>query len=183
MIGRIARIVVSLLISVIPLLYLAGYLNFLGLPSPSTLGFTGSGGTNPYSLELGSLSSFVPLGGYGLTGLIAYSLISRISRVSTSAMASSRMGSSSGSMTNFMNMMQGQYGRSPVPEALPSDLSRPQYVILRELRLRGKLKTGDIAKIFSMNKKDAETEINALRANGYLSVDDRLTSKAIGILG
>lgn len=46
----------------------------------------------------------------------------------------------------------------------------------------GSRKPKDVAKILSMDKKAVENETNIRRGNGYLTKDNRLTTKGLNIL-
>ena len=64
---------------------------------------------------------------------------------------------------------------------LPQDVTNSQYTILSTYR-NGQRKPKNVAKTLSMDKKSVETETNILRQNGYLTKDNKLTSKALNTL-
>lgn len=64
---------------------------------------------------------------------------------------------------------------------LPQDMTNAQYTILSTYR-RGTRKPKDIAKALSMDKKSVENETNILRQNGYLTKDNKLTTKGLNTL-
>lgn len=78
-----------------------------------------------------------------------------------------------------MNMMAGS---AAVPAALPADITRSQFAVLRGYR-RGVKDPKDIADALSMQKSDVDAETATLMTNGYLSSDMKLTSKAMNLLG
>lgn len=186
--GRALRIVFSLVIGIIPLLYLGGYLAFIpGLPSPASLlgsfGLTGQNGF--FNITGGGAGTLVPFGTMGLSGLIVYQLLSRVGgAVSSATMASTRP--SPDEMMRRMNisgMTGGMIGAQPgVPETLPPDLTKSQYVILRSYR-QGYKNPKEIGKALSMDKKEVETQTSSLVKNGYLTNDNKLTAKALDHLG
>jgi len=69
-----------------------------------------------------------------------------------------------------------------VPEKLPPDLARAQFMILRLIRL-GMGKPKDIAKYLSLDEKEVEKELGFMKANGYITKDNKLTIKALETLG
>jgi hypothetical protein len=180
MIGRIVRSIISVVVGILPLLYLAGYLSFIpGLPAPaSLLGAYGlTGGSGFFSLFGGGAGTLVPFGAFGLTGLIIYTVLSRAGSIAMSATAP-RVGVPN--MTSFPFMgMQGQMAN--VPEQLPADITKSQYVILRAYR-QGLKSSKDISKSLSMDKNDVESQSNVLKTNGYLTKDSKLTTKALDLL-
>jgi hypothetical protein len=188
LLARIARVIISLGISVVPLLYIAGYLSFIpGLPSPASL-FGGtmfgaessSSGTSPFGIGTG-LGSFAPFGAFGISGLIIFTILSRAGSTVSSAVNRPRM-PNFGSMPGLANMMAQTGGAmGGLPESLPQDLTKSQYVILRTIR-NGQTKIGDIAKSLSMDKRDVENGVSTLKNNGYLSSKNKLTTKGLDVL-
>ena len=186
--SRVARALISVGVSVASLLFLYGYFTPFGLspasvfgPSFSNLlgGTSAGGGTTAFS----GYGALVP---GGITGLIAYTVLSRVGSI-TSAATSPSIPSSSEMMRkmNFpgmMSAMSGQFGQAAVPAALPSDMTRSQFVVLKCYR-QGLKNSKEIGKALSMDKSEVEKETAALKLNGYLSKDSRLTSKAIEVLG
>jgi hypothetical protein len=197
LLARIARIIVSVGISILPLLYFAGYLSFIpGLPSPASLFGGGLGGTtsgtggsstSPFSSLFGvgtGLGSLTPFGAFGASGLIIFTILSRVGSSVSSAVNRPSMPKFK-SMPGFANAMPmfgggGQFG-GDIPESLPLDITKSQYIILRMFR-SGQKKTGDIAKSLSMEKRDVEGGIITLRNNGYLSSNNKLTTKGLNVL-
>lgn len=72
--------------------------------------------------------------------------------------------------------------QSGFPEALPADLTKSQYVILRSYR-QGYKNSKEISKSLSMDKKEVETQTSSLVRNGYLTKDNKLTAKGLDLLG
>ncbi|HZW58189.1 MAG TPA: MarR family winged helix-turn-helix transcriptional regulator [Nitrososphaerales archaeon] len=152
--------------------------------------FNLGGTTNPSSgspsSSLPGFYGFLPFGGFGITALIAYTVLSRVGGTISSAVASGG-GMSRGSFNRnpyaFNPFMQqtGQFQPNQIPEKLPQDITAAQYVILREYR-QGSKNPKEVAKVISMDKKDVERETSALIANGYLSNGKKLTSKALELL-
>jgi hypothetical protein len=186
LLARIARIIISLGISIVPLLYIAGYLSFIpGLPSPSSLfGANLTGGSQNGIFGVGTgFGSLIPFGTFGVSGLIIFTLLSRIGSTVSSAVnrtAVPNMRSYPG-MAGFLGSSSAGQLWGGIPEALPQDLTKSQYVILRLIR-GGQTKTGDIAKGLSMEKNDVTKAVDALKANGYLSGKNKLTTKGLDVL-
>ncbi len=120
----------------------------------------------------------------GVTGLIAFQLLSRAGgAVSSAAMMASmpnpndmlkRM-----NLQGFMGGMAG--GQMGIPESLPADITRPQYVVLRCYK-QGLKNPKEVSKSLSMDKKEVEGMTTALVSNGYLTKGNKLTSKSLEIL-
>ncbi|MFI5420427.1 MAG: hypothetical protein ACHQ1H_05625 [Nitrososphaerales archaeon] len=189
MIGRIVRAVVSLLVGIVPLLYLGGYLSFLyqfGIPTPASI-FNLSGATGGSSAGLLSYSGYniLPFGAFGATGLIAFSILSRVGSTVSSAVAPrSNFGNMQSQMASsmFMNPMQSAGFGSMMPDKkLPEDITASQFVILKQARM-GNSKPKSIAKNLSMDKKDVENHLIALKTNGYLSGNSKVTTKGMDLL-
>jgi hypothetical protein len=118
-----------------------------------------------------------------VTGLIAYTVLSKIGRITSAATAPSMP--SPDEMMRRMNMpgmMGGAGGQPSIPTTLPADISRSQLIVLRSYR-QGYKNSTEIGKALSMDKNEVDKETSALKSNGYLSKESRLTSKAIEILG
>jgi DNA-binding MarR family transcriptional regulator len=76
----------------------------------------------------------------------------------------------------FSGMQQGN-----IPESVPEGLSKTQFVILRQLKA-GVKNPKEIGKRLSMDKKDIESQIDDLKAKGYVTKDNKLTTKSMDIL-
>jgi hypothetical protein len=189
LIGRIVRAVVSLVVGIVPLLYLGGYLSFLyqfGIPTPASLfNLSGAAGGSSAGLLPYSGYNILPFGAFGATGLIAFSILSRVGSTMSSAVAprpnfgnmQNRMSSSM-----FMNPMQAAGFGSMMPDKkLPEDITASQFVILKQARM-GNSKSKSIAKNLSMDKKDVENQLIALKTNGYLSGNSKVTTKGMDLL-
>jgi hypothetical protein len=190
LLGRALRIVYSLAISILPLLYLGGYLSFIpGLPAPTSL-LSAFGVTNPtgfFDVTGGGANTLVPFGTMGLSGLIAFQLLSRVGNSVSSAAMMASMPSPNDMMRqmnfqNFPNFMAGMAGsQMGVPETLPADITKPQYLVLQGYR-RGFKNPKEVSKSLSMDKDEVEKITSALVGNGYLTKGKKLTSKALEIL-
>jgi len=186
--SRVARALISVGVSVASLLFLYGYLTPFGLSPASVLGPSYSnflGGTS----AAGGTTGFANYGALvpgGITGLIAYTVLSRVGSI-TSAATGPSIPSPNGMMRkmNFpgmMNGMSGMYGQASTPAALPVDITKSQFVVLKWYR-QGLKNSKEIGKALSMDKNEVEKETTTLKLNGYLSKDSRLTSKAMEVLG
>jgi hypothetical protein len=187
LLGRALRIVYSLAISILPLLYLGGYLSFIpGLPPPTSL-LSAFGVTNPsgfFDVAGGGANTLVPVGTMGLSGLIAFQLLSRVGSSVSSAAMMARMPSPDDMMKrmNFPNFMGGMAGgQAGVPQTLPADITKPQYLVLQSYR-RGFKNPKEVSKSLSMDKGEVEKITSVLVVNGYLTKGRKLTSKAMEIL-
>jgi hypothetical protein len=174
-ITRVASAIISLSVSVLFILFLSGYLAPLGL-SPSILGpqyanMFGAGGQSPYG-------ALVP---GGIVGLLLFTVLSRIGSVTSAATAPSMP--SPNEMMRRMNipgMMGPQFGG--VPPSLPADITKSQFVVLRCYR-QGHKNSKEIGESLSMDSDDVEKETQSLKASGYLSKDNKITTKAMELLG
>ena len=186
MIRRIVSVIISLVVGIVPLLYLGGYLSFLyqfGVPTPASL-FNLSGATGGSSAGLLPYSGYniLPFGAFGATGLIAFSILSRLGSTVSSAVAPRpNYGNMRNQMSSmFLNPMQASGFGAGMPK-LPEDITASQFVILKQARM-GNSKPKNIAKTLSMDKKDVETQLNTLRTNGYLTSNSKLTPKGMDLV-
>jgi hypothetical protein len=191
--SRVIRALVSVVISVLTILFFYGYLVPFGL-SPTLIFGPNFSNIFGSSTTTGALTSFVPnayasfLPG-GAAGLVAYTVLRRMGGVTRAAMTPT-MSSPDEMMKkmnmdgimNRMSMMGGAMNPMGVPATLPADMTRSQFVVLRGYR-QGMKNSGQIADTLSMSKPDVDTETSALMANGYLTKDLRLSSKAMDVLG
>jgi hypothetical protein len=186
--SRVARALISVGVSVVSLLFLYGYLAPYGLSPASVLGPSYSnlfGGTSAAGGTTG-LANYGVLVPGGIAGLIAYTVLSRAGSIASAATGPS-MSSPDEMMRkmNFPGMMVGtsaMFGHAAAPAALPANITRSQFVVLRCYR-QGLKNSKEIGKALSMDKNEVEKETATLKLNGYLSKDSRLTSKAIEVLG
>ena len=191
-ISRVTRVIISLAISILTILFFYGYLAPFGL-SPTLL--FGSEFSNFFGTATvtGSVTNFVPsayasLIPGGTSGLVIYSILSRIGGTTRAMMAPGPTSSSPEEMMHMMNipqMMSGMnmmQGMANIPESLPADITRSQFIVLGCYR-QGMGNSKVISKNLSMEEKDVESATSALASNGYLSKDSKLTSKAMDLLG
>lgn len=83
-------------------------------------------------------------------------------------------------MMRRMNILMMMGAQPSAPATLPSDLRRSQFVILKCLR-QG-YKNMEI-KYLSIDENEVEKDAASLSWSGYLTKDNRLTSKGMEILG
>ena len=177
MLGRIIRAIISIAVGIIPLIYLAGYLQPLGFPSPYPGLLSGnSTSTGSFGLPSGS-GAIVPFGAFGITGLIIWSILSQIGSVASSGMSAPKL-----NLPNFANFPFMGPQSLGIPQDLPKDITKTQYLILKAYR-QGSKKSKDIAKSLSLDKKDVDSQTNALKTNGYLTKDNKMTIKGLELLG
>jgi hypothetical protein len=191
--SRLVRALMSLVFSVLVILFFYGYLTPFGLDPNEILGpqfaaLLGSGalmgGTTGSTYSF--LAPFIP---GGATGIIVYTILKRSGGVTRSVMAPSAP--SPDEMMKKMNMegmmsrMSGVSMMAGAPNMsmnLPADITRSQFVVLRGYR-QGLKSPMEIANSISMDKREVDAETSALVANGYLTKDLKLSIKAINLLG
>jgi hypothetical protein len=184
-ISRVARAIISIVITVMAILFLYGYLSPFGLSPISVFG-------PEYGSFFGNMTSgatgfgafgFGPLVPGGVVGLIAYTVLSRIGSVTAAATAPSmRSPDEIMRRMNLPGMFGGMGAQAAVPQTLPADITRSQFVVLQYFR-QGYKNPKEIGRVLSMDKNEVEKESSALKSNGYLSKEGRLTSKAMELLG
>ena len=181
----ITRVIISLVGAVIPILFLSGSYSPLGSYLPNLLNLFGN------QSSLGSLLGIqgtpaLPIGAAGITGFATYNILQRAlttAQAATYSRPKTNMDMSQ-MMKHVQNMMPNMMGAQRAaagPVNLPSDISRPQYLILAKYQ-QGFGKPKDVAKTLSMDKKQVEKETDSLRATGYLTEKNKLTSKALEVL-
>ncbi len=186
--AQVIRAVVSLVFSVLIILFLYGYLNPYGLNPSALLGpsyaslFGGTLGALPGggSILTGTFTPFIP---GGVAGLVIYAVMRRMGSVTRAATAPSMPSASEMmsrmSIPNFMGGMMG--AQAAVPGSLPPDITKSQFVLLRSYR-QGYKNSKEVSRALSMDKKEVDAQTSALVSNGYMTKDNKLTSKALEIL-
>ncbi len=182
----LVRLIISTIGALVPLLFFSGSsFSPLGGIAPNLFGSESSAITN--LLGTTSISPLVPFGAAGLTGVVIWMFLQRIlqqvqmATYSTPKMKGFNPEEIMKSMQTNMPWMTAQ-AAATIPPALPADLTTPQFLVLKACR-QGHSKSKELAKSLSMDKKEVEKEILSLKTNGYLSKSNKLTSKAIGVLG
>jgi hypothetical protein len=66
-----------------------------------------------------------------------------------------------------------------VARELPSDITKPQFA-LNSYR-QGHKNPKEVAKALSMDKKEVERMTNSLVSSGYLTKENKLTEKSLGL--
>ncbi len=178
-VGRsLLRAIISAVGGLFPLVFLSGSVSPLGGYLPNLLG-DGSDLSNMVGAK--QLASVLPFGAAGLTGGVIYMILQR---VLTTAESLTYSKPSMPDMSAMMSSYQpGFRGMAPpdsggMPKDLPAGMSRSQYLILRKYR-EGARKPKDVGRMLSMDNKEVERETASLKANGYLTKDNRLTSKGL----
>ncbi len=184
---QVIRAIVSLVFSVLVILFLYGYLSPYGLdpakilgPSYATL-FGGTLSTLPGggSMLTGTFSPLIP---GGITGLVIYTVMRKMGSVTAAATAPSMPSSSEMMrMMNMPSMMGGMGAVGGISESLPADITKSQFVVLRSYR-QGLKNPKEVSKALAMDKKEVDAQTLALVSNGYMTKDNKLTSKALEIL-
>ena len=185
----LVRLIVSTIGALIPLLFLSGTWNSLGGYAPDLFG-SQSAINSALTQFLGtqSFGSIVPLGAAGITGFVIYTFLQRaLQHVEAATYSTPKMkGMNPEEILKSMQIpsmpWMGAQGAAGVPQSLPPDLTKSQFLILKTCR-QGYSKPKELAKQLSTDKTEVEKEIFTLQTNGYLTKSNKLTSKAIGVLG
>jgi hypothetical protein len=188
--SRLTRAIVSVVFSILVILFFYGYLAPFGLDpnailGPEYAGLLGNGalmgGTTGTTPSL--IAPFIP---GGVTGIIIYTVMKRTGGITRSVMAPSMPSPDEMmkkmSIDGMMSRMSMMGGAMSTPANLPADMTRSQFVVLRGYR-QGMKGPTDIADATSMDKTEVETETSALVSNGYLTKDLKLSRKAMDVLG
>lgn len=182
----LVRLIVSTIAALIPLLFFSGNsLSPLGGIAPNLFGSESSALTNLFGTT--SISPLAPFGAAGLSGIVIFMLLQRLltqvqaATYERPSMKGFNPEAMMKSMQSGMPWMTAQAVAS-VPQVLPADLTKSQFLVLKTCR-QGHSKSKDLAKVLSMDKKEVEKELFTLQTNGYLTKSNKLTSKAIGVLG
>jgi hypothetical protein len=177
------RVIISLVGAVLPLLFLSGSYSPIGSYLPNLLNLFGNGSSLGSLLGI-QVNPALPLGAAGLTGFATYNVVQRVLNTAQAATYSRPNMDMSQMMRHVQNMMPTGMGGpnvNPGPMNLPKDMSRSQFLILTKYQ-QGFGKPKDIARTFSMDKKEVERETNILRANGYLTGKNKITTKGLETL-
>ena len=184
-IRTLARVSISLIGGVIPLLFLSGSYSPLGSYLPNLLNLFGN------QSSLGNLLGIqgtpaLPIGAAGITGFATFNILQRVLNTAQAATYSRpKMNMDMSQMMkhvqNMMPNMMGGQRTNTGPVNLPNDITRSQYLILSKYQ-QGFGKPKDVAKSLSVDKKQVEKETDNLKASGYLTGKNKLTSKALELL-
>ena len=202
-VGRAARIVIRLVCSIIgaiiPFFMMSNYL-YSSLPSSVTSSLPSSMGpistaqaffsseisstlTGPLS-SLGPITHLLPFAAAGGSGIIVSMIVNQVlGRVQSLANSGSTQTNPADIMKKMgMNMSQFTQNNANIPpQKLPDDITSVQFMILKSIQ-QGNKKSKEIEKMLSMDKKEIEKEIPVLKTNGYITKDNKLTSKGLEVL-
>ncbi|MCL4436429.1 MAG: hypothetical protein M1503_03355 [Thaumarchaeota archaeon] len=180
--GRaVVNIVISIVGALVPLLFLSGSFSPFGAYMPNLFG-DGSQLGSMLGISSQSDMAILPFGAAGITGLVLYSVLQRIlgaAQQATYSMSQPDPAEMMRSMQNQMPWMSAQ-GTS-TPKNLPADMTKSQFTVLQKYS-EGQKNPKNVAKILSMDKHEVEKETETLRANGYLTKDNKLTSKGMEVV-
>ncbi len=192
----ILRVVLSIITGAISLFTMSSFLTPAGIsPSgamPSFIPFQSFFGSLS-SQATDSVSSVLPIGRYlpllvgGGSGFFVWMILSKIlGKVQSMTYSSSTPKVNPADMMKSFGMnLPSSNSQSPsagnIPEKLPSDITKIQYMILKSFQ-QGYKKSKDIAKQNNMENKDVEKEIDVLKNNGYVTKNSKLTSKSVELL-
>ena len=187
---RLIRASISLVFSILVILFFYGYLTPIGLDPNTILGpeyaiLLGSGALMGGSTG-GTFSLVAPFIPGGATGLIAYTVLMRMGGVTRSAMAPSAPSPDEMmkkiNIDGMMSRMSVMESATNAPANLPADITQSQFIVLKSYRL-GMKNSKEIAERISMDKSEVDAETSALVANGYLTKALKLSAKAMNLLG
>src|SRR5207245_8548703 len=204
-VGRAARVVIrsvcSIIGAIIPFFMMSSYLSpslptslSSSLPSSPTLdplrsvqalfgSQISSTLTGPLS-SLGPLTHFLPFAAAGGSRIIVWMIVQQVLvRVQSLAYSSSIPKTNPADiMKNMgMNMPQLTQHNTVPPQKLPDDITNVQFMILKSIQ-QGYKKSKEIEKMLSLDKKEIEKETAVLKTNGYLTNNNKLTSKGLEVL-
>lgn len=188
--SRVARALVSSVVSILTILFLYGYLKPIGLDPKQILGFDTASIFQIYGGSSVAGSPFAALVPGGAAGLILYQVLSRVGHSVSSVAAAATMPSPDEMMSKLnlpammggMGAMGGMAAQASMPANLPSDITKSQFIVLRCYR-QGMKNSNDIGKALSMDTAAIDAETSSLTTNGYLTKDRRLTTKGLEVLG
>lgn len=175
------RLVLSLVGALLPIFFLSGSFspfssflpnvpNLLGGQSALYTSIQKSLGT---SLPVGIL----PVGTAGVTGVALYTVFQRVLGSVNAATYSRPKFDPSQMLNSLQSQLQNMNFQRGMRE-IPQDISKTQYLILSSLR-QGQKNPRNIAKMLSMDKKSVEQQTRILQGNGYLTRDNKLTTKGL----
>ena len=190
----ILRAVISLATGAISLFTMSSFLTPAGISPagvmPSFIPFQSFFGSIS-GQATDSISSVLPIGRYlpllagGGSGIFIWMILSKVlGKVQSMTNSGSAKMNPADMMKSFgMNLPSNLQSPSigSIPEKLPSDVTKIQYMILKSFQL-GYNKSKDVAKQNNMEKKDVEKEIDTLKRNDYVTKNNKLTSKAVELL-
>jgi len=184
--SRVTRALFSVAISIVTILFLYGYLAPIGLSPSAIFGSSYAGlfgGTLSGSTLTGTYSPLIP---GGITGILIFSVLSRMRGVASAAMAPSAPSAEEMmrrmNLTGLMPGMAGVQSAAAAARELPADLTRAQFVLLNSYR-QGYKNPKDVARALSMDKKELETMTKSLISAGYLTKENKLTGKSLELYG
>ena len=133
--------------------------------------------------SLGPISHLFPFAAAGGGALVVWMVLSQVlGRIQSMTYSHSAPRTNpSDVIKNFGINVPYYQSQNTIPEKLPDDITKVQYTILRSFQ-QGYKKPKNIEKMLSVDKKEIEKEIVALKSNGYLSEKNKLTSKGLDVL-
>jgi len=177
----VIRLVFSILGSLIPLLIFFGPFSPFGPSSPDLSSLLRGDPDFFARLLQGEIQYLLPFGAAGGTGFTIWTILSRVLPQVESLAYSTVQRSHPSDIMRSIGMPGFGYPSINIPKTLPPDFTKSQYLILSQVSL-GYSKPKDIAKFLFMDKKEVKKEMVALKANGYLTKGNKLTSKALETL-
>jgi hypothetical protein len=144
--------------------------NLFGNQSPIYNSIQNSFGT---SLPVGAL----PFGAAGITGIAIYGILQRILH-SLNAATYSRPNIDPSKMFQSLHSQMMNMNVQRAVQNIPQDMTKTQYMILSHYR-QGERNSKSIAKALGLDKKSVDEQTRTLQTNGYLTKDNKLTTKGL----
>lgn len=177
----IARLIISLIGAVLPIFLLSGSYSPLSAFVPNIPNLFGNQSALYNSLQSSLGTSLpvgvLPFGAAGVTGIAVYGILQRI--LHTLNMATYKRPNID--PNKMFQSLQGQMMNFNMPRAvqnIPQDMSKTQYLILTHYR-QGQRNLKSISKALSIDKKSVEEQTRVLQTNGYLTKNNKLTTKGL----
>lgn len=184
---------IPIVVAAVVVLFLYGYLSPIGLSptaifGPSYASLFGGTLTGGSTAGTGTVltGTFVPLLPGGVAGLAVFGYVHRRVSGMTRSLSVARRPSPEEMMRrmNIQSMMPGMpmMGMQTAAAArqLPSDITKSQFVLLNSYK-QGYKNSKEVAKSLSMDKKDVQRMTEELVSAGYLTKENKLTEKSLGL--
>ena len=177
----VARLIISLIGAVLPIFFLSGSYSPLSAYLPNIPNLFGNESALYNSLQ-GSFGASLPVGvlpfgAAGLTGIAVYGVLQRLLHTLNAA-TYSRPNIDPSKMFESLHSQMMNMNFQRTVQRIPEDMSKTQYLILTQYR-HGQRNSKNIAKTLSLDKRSVEEHTRALQGNGYLTRDNKLTTKGL----
>jgi hypothetical protein len=177
----LARLAISLIGAVLPIFFLSGSYSPLSAYLPNIPNLFGNESALYNSLQSSFGTSLpvgvLPFGAAGITGIAVYGVLQRLLRTLNAATYSRPNIDPSKVFESLRSQMMNMNIQRTV-QNIPQDMSKTQYLILSQYR-NGRRNSKNIAKTLSLDKQSVEEQTRTLQSNGYLTKDNKLTTKGL----